>query len=80
MSEIKIRSDLPIPARQMSSYSKYPFGEMGIGDSFSIVVSGPFAPEAMRPRHAVANYKFRHPGWNYTSRVADGMLTIWRTA
>ncbi len=67
-----IRNDIPIP----SSYRKYPFALMCVGDSFE---AG--RDELSRKRvSAAAHYYGRHHGKTFTVRKADdGSYRCWRT-
>ncbi len=59
-----------------STNSKYDFADMAINDCLEFDDEDEF----LRARKAVQMYKHRNPGFNYTSRKADGGGKIWRTA
>ncbi len=64
----RIEKGVPLP--QTSAYRKYPFGEMGIGDSF--VDSQKRACSAARAFGSYHGIRFT------TRKQADGQYRIWR--
>lgn len=79
MAEIKIETDVPVPGKYIHSGTGsprvYPFPAMQIGDSFSLPVG-----RSNVVRFSASQWKRRHPGWDYTSRVDGDVIRIWRTA
>lgn len=67
MTQIKIDKDFPLP----ESRTKYPFGDMEVGDSFW----------SDNSREAVSSsaysYGQRH-GMKFTVRITDGVTRCWR--
>ena len=57
--------------------SKYPFGDMGIGDSFALVDEA----QVKGARNAAYLYKRKHKGWDYgATKYKDGSGRLWRVA
>lgn len=71
----KIEKGVPIPELCGSGYSKYPFGEMGVGDS--VLIKGD-ALASLRGRSAASYYGSRNNKKFATRQTSDG-LRIWRT-
>lgn len=68
---MKIESNIPIP--QKKSVSKFPFGEMKVGDSF-------LAPQGAHISGSVGYYKLLNPGKNFKTRKTAEGIRVWRTA
>jgi hypothetical protein len=66
--------NVPVPTNA-PQYVKYPFADMPVGASFLLPRS-----ERLKVSGAAANWKKRHPGWDYTSRTSEEGLRFWRTA
>lgn len=72
--EMEIEKGVPIPPKRRERNSWLPFFEkMEIGDSV-------FVTSSLRNQISVnaANYKRRHPNWNYTIRKVEGGRRLWR--
>ena len=68
---MKIEKGIPItPRKSAGRKSKYPWGEMEVGDSF-FVPGAKTAP--IRPQ------KLHEAGMKFTSRSVEGGFRIWRT-
>ena len=66
---MKLEKGIPIPP--VSGLTKWPFGEMEVGDSFTV------PPETReRCRSAAASYARQHSGWTYTLQKVDA--ETWR--
>ena len=76
---IEIEAGIPVPGRYVHSGiwrpRIYPFPAMQVGDSFAAP-----ADRANAVRFSAAQWKRRHPGWDYTSRVEGCVIRVWRTA
>jgi len=70
-ASFKVERDIPPPP----SRSKYPFGEMEVGDSFLV----PGIKTSAEISSAV-NYRKSRYGENYICRAVDGGVRVWRTA
>ena len=70
---IKIDKGIPIPSRR----NKYPLSQMEVGDSF-LIKSGKL--DAMKTRNRVASSitSYRRQGWNFTQRLVENGIRIWR--
>ena len=66
---MQIEHGIPIPTG-----SPYPFDDMEIGDSFALPKD-----QTNNVRMAVTRYKKDHPEWDYTTRVDDINIRLWRT-
>lgn len=79
MAKIEIENGVPVPEKYVHSGPGrpriYPFSTMQVGDSFALP-----ADRANVVRFSASQWKRRHPGWDYTSRVDGGVIRIWRTA
>ncbi len=71
----KIESHIPIPPPKAGPQARYPFAKMKVGDNFFVP-----AEIAYKARNAANAYKIKHEGWNYTARLDEEGLRIWRTA
>lgn len=74
--DIVIRSDVPLPKRAAVGRrrgSKYPFGELDVGQSFFMDVK----PAAMRS--ALAIYKKKNPDRKFAVRADGTGASVWRT-
>jgi hypothetical protein len=69
---IKIQKDIPHPKGSGSGIAKYPFGEMQVGDSFSLE-----GLNAMNVYNSAINYARNH-GMKFSKRTVDGVTRIWR--
>jgi len=72
---VQIDRDIPIPERRRggSRPAIYPFGDMSVGDSFSLPGEG-----ASRLGSAAQKWRERHPGWDYRTAKKDGEVRLWR--
>lgn len=71
----QIEANLPIPKRTGRGGrrgSKYPFGQMAVGESFY----APVKPSALRS--AVAVFVKANPGYKFAVRTEDGGARAWR--
>lgn len=75
MSEFKIEKGIPQPARSGGRYSKYPFREMKVGDSFLAETS-----DASVIRSNVAVFSRRNPGYKFSTRKEGTGIRVWRIA
>ena len=67
----EVERDIPMPRR----YSKYPWDDMKVGDSFF----GPGLDEKARSRlNAAAYYRGKTRGGRYLVRKVTGGVRIWR--
>ena len=75
MSEIKIRSDVPLPTPRGRGVreSKYPFAEMNVGDSFVVTDK-----TARTVRSAVAAFQKKFTA-KFAVRTTDEGIGVWRT-
>jgi hypothetical protein len=74
----KLEDGVPLPAHTRRGHgrpAKYPFLEMGVGQSF-------LAPkeDAERVGAAAKIWKRRHAGWDYVTRTDESGIRVWRTA
>lgn len=70
MSDIKIEKNVPMPKVGSGRRTKYPFGDMDIGDSFS-------SPD-QRVASASLHYGKRHDKKFSMQRQPDGSYRTWR--
>lgn len=72
MTALKIERGVPFP----TTYNRYPFGKMEIGDSFFVEL------EPKRVSAAAATYRRMHPGFRFcTRKVREGGkcgTRVWR--
>jgi hypothetical protein len=72
---MQIDANVPMPARK--PVTKWPFGRMGINDSFAL----PEGVSADTVRSAADGYARLHPGTKFAVRkAADGRHRCWRVA
>jgi len=64
---------VPLREKRSGRYSRYPFAEMNVGDSFFVSQD-----RANNTRSAALNYAKRHPPLRFTSRVENGGRRLWR--
>jgi len=81
MAEFELSKNVPAPGRRGGAgNAKFPLREMEIGHSFHM----PFGSNPMNERsvlsNALAAFKLRNPGWDYTTRKDDTGVRVWRTA
>lgn len=78
----QIEKGIPLPPRSRSSgYSKYPFADMQLGDSFVISLNPGESIDQLRFRANSALAKARKTtNAQFSSRTVDGGIRIWRTA
>jgi len=70
--EFKIEKNVPAPPT--TSLMRWPFGEMEIGDSFTVPVE-----LRERCRSAAGAYQRQHPDWKYTlQKENDTTWRLWR--
>ena len=75
MAMVDLVDTVPLPQKRVKAFT-LPLATMGVGQSFFVDgVTGGHAT-----REAVAQYKRRHPGWDYTTRREGAGLRVWRTA
>ena len=76
MSEIVVRSGVPLPTIKGRGFrtSKYPFGSMGVGDSFVLQDASP-----RTVRSAVAAFQKRFDA-KFAVRMTDEGVGVWRIA
>lgn len=74
MSAMDIEHDLPIPPAY-TSMVRNPFVALKVGDS----ISRPLKDQNSL-RAAASQYKARHPGWHYVTRIEGDVIRLWRTA
>jgi len=80
--KIKIEKGILITKSRHKRFSKYPFIKMEIGDSFAIRINN--LNEAIKIRqklYSACNYFIFHyeNNWNFTIRILDNEVRIWRT-
>jgi hypothetical protein len=74
-----VDKDVPIPAAR-GAYSKYPFGDVEVGDSF-IVPPGDIDPRVVANRVQVAAKGFgRRNGMLFTTRSTSQGVRVWRVS
>lgn len=71
----KINSEIPVPETRPYRRVSYPFAKMAVGENVLILGLNENAV-----RSAAAKWKSRHRGWNYSVRVTDKGIRVWRTA
>ena len=85
----EIEKGIPIPAvqRRAAGSSKYPFASLEVGDSFFVAATpseGESQNEASdRVFNSLSGSKYRakkHLNRDFTARVVDGGVRVWRTA
>lgn len=71
---MKIETDIPIPPA-WSGTARYPFGQMKKGESID-------RPKEFQNtlRTAASQYKGRHPGWDYKTRIQGNVMRLWCVA
>jgi hypothetical protein len=69
---IKIEKNVPIP-KPRSNYSKYPFGEMEVGDSFVVLDE-----DRTKIAPAVSWYGKRNNKKFTVRNLPDGVCRVWR--
>ena len=69
---MRIESNIPIPPRK-AGYSKYPLGDMRVGDSFET------DEPQWRVAAAVCNYGKRHGKKFSTRTLSSTAVGVWRT-
>lgn len=80
---IEIDKDIPVPPLTEGRPRKYPFPDMGVGDSFAVPLAGEMRNgedhAAFKLRSAVAQYARRHGG-KFTVRTdrEAGVARCWR--
>lgn len=76
---IKLEKGVPIPESPKSFASKYPWGQMEVGDSFLIpqIDNEPIQSTRERASKAVS-YAKRHKNINFCTRKVDGGIRVWR--
>ena len=74
MSKFKIEKGIPQP-RSRAKRSKYPFAEMGVGDSFAVLDES-----AQVLRSAAFNAQRKFPGRKFSVRQCAGEVRAWRVA
>lgn len=76
MSAVEITSGVPIPARGpgRKGKTKYPYGEMQVGDS--IYVAGAQASSLQ----SMARRAMKDRGWRFTARPEADGARLWRVA
>lgn len=73
----KIETGIEIPGRKGGrSGSKYPFGQMDVGQSF-LVGSG---VKVSTVRSAIGAFNKSHPGMKFAVRDTDEGVRVWRVA
>lgn len=72
MPPYEIEKDVPLPSRNSTGRSRYPWAEMEVGDSF-------FAADGVRSRVAAAaqNHRRRY-GRRFAVRVEGDGVRVWR--
>jgi hypothetical protein len=71
-----IEKGIPIPAAASRRVNwQYPLAKLEIGDSFAVPLD-----RKHRALGGCRNYRFLHPGWDYTFLAEGEQLRIWRTA
>ena len=71
---IKIDKDIPFPTGKTAT-SKYPFGEMKVGDSFALPKE-----RAIALSSSANSYRRAHPGMKFCVRTVEKEVRVWRTA
>ncbi len=80
--KVKIESGIPIPLCQgKGNRSKYPWGDMNIGDSFFEPLNGRDPKSVMSILQNCKTHfvKSRKSKFKFTIRTAEGGLRVWRT-
>lgn len=74
---MKIEKGIPVPNRMGCGGRKttYPFAKMKVGDSISVLYQSENG-RVCSLKNLAASYKRGHPGWDYTTRLADDRKTI----
>ena len=71
LDEYVVVSDVPLP---VPAPSKYPFGKMAVGDSFTVADIG---KNVHNVRIAAHNYGYKHKV-KFISRVRGDVCRVWR--
>lgn len=78
-SQITLEHGIPLGHPNQGRPPKYPFRQMGVGDSFTVA----YGKEADAARTAMQRYSHKH-GHKYMSRVFAGLeggaVRIWRVS
>lgn len=77
MGNFQIQHGLPIP--EMGRKPKYPWREMGIGDSFLVACGGAERIKCMNSLTSCMNRAGRKTGHKYCQRVVLYGIRVWRT-
>lgn len=74
---ILIDKNVPIPVRRIGGKRPpiYPFEAMEVGHSFELPEE-----EASKVSSAAKQWKIRHPGWAYRTKISIGKIRVWRIA
>ena len=79
---IQIEKNVPPPSLS-EEYSKYPFKQMEVGDSFALGFGGINLQNSVRSKlsSAAANYQRKHTQKKFTVRIdrEKGEVRVWRT-
>lgn len=70
----KIEYGIPLTSRKAGRKTKYPFNNMGIGDSFA------FPAKAMRSVRSRAFQIHKKTGFKFAFRTTDDKARCWRVA
>lgn len=72
---MEVVKNIPAPEAVRGRPSKYPFGSLDVGDS--LFADG---QDGVRLRMAAAQYRYNHPGFNFSARRDGSGIRVWRTA
>jgi len=70
---ILIETGIPLPAGGQRGSPKYPFRDLGLGDSF-------FVPDTKVTRLSVAKREYEREGKRFVCRTVDDGVRVWRVA
>lgn len=82
----KIEKDIPAPLNARGAPAKYPFRQMGVGDSFAIPASD---NGFYRRKNGVRGHSVQAASWYYSQKMGfkfttrllpDGSCRVWRIA
>lgn len=75
---IEIDKEIPIPEHR--EYNKYPFRDMGVGDSFLVNIEPgeDYSRTRKRVESAASGFRRRNPGRKFIIRKEGSAARIWR--
>lgn len=80
MGDFKIEKGVPVPSGRGNKNNRFPFLEMGIGDSFFVPITDTddFTGARNRIAQAATHFKNRNAGYNFTTKKEEGGVRCWR--